>query len=221
MKNKKQTLALLVLLSLLLVCFSGCATLGDTNDGDNSTDDVNDNVNNVTDGVNDNNVNTIIVGTKPSNGGGPVSQYALSATIPERYELSETGIPFSVSYGLKEGTDVNWDGFADIVLKVSNEDGHVVILKALGIGEILKPDYTVKRLWDDSHEQIIGFEYSCTESYALPLSLFSGDSGEIWISLVECNRADPDGSIGAGAGTTFYYTRYGTSIYISTEIQDS
>ena len=217
----KKILSILLLGALLLLCFSGCATLGDTNDGDNSTDAVNDNVNNVTDDVNDNNVNTIIVGTKPSNGGGPVSQYALSATIPERYELSETGIPFSVSYGLKEGTGVNWDCFADIVLKVGNKDGHVVILKALGIGEILKPDYTVKRLWDDNHEQIIGFEYSCTESYALPLSLFSGDSGEIWINLVECSRADPDGPTGAGAGITFYYTRYGTSIYISTEIQDS
>ena len=217
----KKILSILLLGALLLLCFSGCTTLGNTNDGDNSTDAVNDNVNNVTDDVNDNNVNTIIVGTKPSNGGGPVSQYALSATIPERYELSETGIPFSVSYGLKEGTGVNWDCFADIVLKVGNKDGHVVILKALGIGEILKPDYTVKRLWDDNHEQIIGFEYSCTESYALPLSLFSGDSGEIWINLVECNRADPDGPTGAGAGTTFYYTRYGTSIYISTEIQDS
>ena len=217
----KKILSILLLGALLLLCFSGCTTLGNTNDGDNSTDDVNDNVNNVTDGVNDNNVNTIIVGTKPSNGGGPVSQYALSATIPERYELSETGIPFSVSYGVEEGTGVNWDCFADIVLKVGNKDGHVVILKALGIGEILKPDYTVKRLWDDNHEQIIGFEYSCTESYALPLSLFSGDSGEIWINLVECNRADPDGPTGAGAGTTFYYTRYGTSIYISTEIQDS
>ena len=216
----KKILSILLLGALLLLCFSGCTTLGDTNDGDNSTDDVNNNVNNVTDGVNDNNVNTIIVGTKPSNGGGPVSQYALSAKIPERYELSETGIPFSVSYGI-DGTGVNWDCFADIVLKVSNEDGHIVVLKALGIGEILKPDYAVKSLWDDNHEQVIGFEYSCTESYALPLSLFSGDSGQIWISLRECNRADPDGPIGAGAFTTFYYTRYGTSIYISTEIQES
>ena len=215
----KKILSILLLGALLLLCFSGCTTLGDTNDGDNSTDDVNNNVNNVTDGVNDNNVNTIIVGTKPSNGGGPVSQYALSAKIPERYELSETGIPFSVSYGI-DGTGVNWDCFADIVLKVSNEDGHIVVLKALGIGEILQPDYAVQSLWDDNHEQVIGFEYSCTESYALPLSLFSGDSGQIWISLRECNRADLDGLIGAGAFTTFYYTRYGTSIYISTEIQE-
>ncbi|MBQ5893343.1 MAG: hypothetical protein IIW78_03740 [Clostridia bacterium] len=81
----KKILSILLLGALLLLCFSGCATLGDTNDGDNSTDAVNDNVNNVTDGVNDNNVNTIIVGTKPSNGGGPVSQYALSAKIPESY----------------------------------------------------------------------------------------------------------------------------------------
>ena len=43
----KKILSILLLGALLLLCFSGCATLGDTNDGDNSTDDVNDNVNNV------------------------------------------------------------------------------------------------------------------------------------------------------------------------------
>ena len=160
-------------------------------------------------------VNHIILGIDPTSE--PMSQYAISVEIPEKFTLSETYVPISVSYGLLDGTDVNRDSYTDIILKAENKNGHKVILDTLNIEEILKSDYTVKRIWDDNQEWVVGFDYSYTESYTLPLSLFSGDSGQVYISLDECNSADLDGLLGAGAYIVLYYTCNESSISISAE----
>ena len=205
--------------ALLLMCFSGCSIFGDK---DNDGNDLQDNTNksnddgNSTGNINDDHhVNYIIVGSDPS--GDPMSQYAVSVKIPEKYALSEVNIPVWVSYGLIDGTDVDRDSYTDIVLKAENEDGHKVILKTLNIEEILKPDYTVKCIWDDNRKWVVGCEYSYTETYTLPLSLFSGDSGRIYIVLDECNSADFDGLPGARAGILLHYVRNDATITISKE----
>ena len=69
----------------------------------------------------------------------------------------------------------------------------------------------IARIWG------VGFDYSYTESHTLPLSLFSGDSGQVYISLDECNSADLDGLLGAGAYIVLYYTCNESSISISAE----
>ena len=160
-------------------------------------------------------VNHIILGIDPTSE--PMSQYAISVEIPEKFTLSETYVPISVSYGLLDGTDVNRDSYTDIILKAENKNGHKVILDTLNIEEILKSDYTVKRIWDDNQEWVVGFDYSYTESHTLPLSLFSGDSGQVYISLDECNSADLGGLLGAGAYIVLYYTCNESSISISAE----
>ena len=227
-----KIISFVLLGALLLMCFSGCSTLGDKDivSNDNSSQSLNegndlpDNTNtpnddsNSTDNAN-NTINHIIVGIDPSSE--PMSQYAISVKIPEKCALSETHIPISVSYGLLDGTDVNRDSFTNIMLKAESKDGHKVILNTLNIEEILKSDYTVKRIWDDNQESVVGFDYSFTESYMLPLSLFSGDSGQVYISLNECNGADFDGLLGAGVYILLHYVRNDANICISMEIQDS
>lgn len=218
-----------LLCALLIMCFSGCANLGDKDSGPNENNAQNSNEDNIngsnddgnsTDDINNNDLDYIIVETARE--GDPKPQYAMSAKIPKKCTLSEAHMPISLSYGLLYGAGVSGDSYTHIILKaVNKDDGHMVILDTLNIEEILKLDYTVTPLWDNEHKWIVGFDYSYTESCTLPLSLFSGDSGRICISMFEYNSADPDGLRGSGTGVIFYYTRYDTYISVSMEKQDS
>lgn len=173
---------------------------------------------NSTDDINKNNDDYIIVESEIN--GDPASQYAIFAKIPKKYTLTEAHIPISLSYGLFEGTGASWS-YTDIRLIAENKDGYNVILNDFNVKEILNPEYAVKCIWDDDRKWLVGADYTHTELCMLPLSLFPGDSGWVYIRLYEYNSADPDGSHGEEVGIGFYYTRYDTYISFSTEIQGS
>ena len=61
---------------------------------------------------------------------------------------------------------------------------------------------------------VIGFIFTHTEAINLPVSLFSGDSGRIWIGISEHST---DGSLGEGAHVVLYYTKSENSISLFAE----
>ncbi len=238
----------LVLITLLLFCMliTGCRQLDnnpDRTDGDSldngtstgepsnpndseGTDSSNNSFNEETQGStpsqgndnspNNNSVEYIDVGTAASD---VMSSYAISCKLPTEYSTAHVNIPLSISFGLVEGCDADTDLYTDIILRADN-NGDSIIIKEFNIYEILKSEYTVKSIWDENHEWVIGFNYTHTESFDLPLSLFSGDSGQIHIGLYECSNSDPEKtSLGSGAYIILLYTRNETSISISADVR--
>ena len=139
-----RIISFVLLCALLIMCFSGCANLGDKDSGpneNNAQSSNEDNINgsnddgNSTDDINNNDLDYIIVETATD--GDPMSQYAMSAKIPKKCTLSEAHMPISLSYGLLDGTDVSGDSYTHIILRAENKDGHMVILYTLNIVEIL------------------------------------------------------------------------------------
>lgn len=144
--------------------------------------------------------------------------YAISCKIPKEYGTDNTDIPILLSFGLIEGCDADTDRFSEIVLIAENNEGQSVIIKRFNISEILKSEYFVESVWDDNREWIIGFNYTHKESFALPLSLISGASGQIHIGLYECTNADSEvNNFGNGAYIVLNYARNESSISISIE----
>lgn len=239
----------LVLITMLLFCMfiTGCRQLdnnpdrtdGDSLDNGTSTDEPsnpndskendssNNSFNEETQGStpsqgNDNSPNNdsaeyIDVGTAASD---VMSSYAISCKLPTKYSTTHVSIPLSISFGLVEGCDADTDLYTDIILRVDNNDGESIVIKQFNIYEILNSEYTVKSIWDENHEWVIDFNYTHTESFDLPLSLFSGDSGQICIGLYECsNNAPGNTNLGSGAYIILLYTRNETSISISADVR--
>lgn len=155
------------------------------------------------------------IGTQSSD---VMSSYAISCKIPQEYGTDNTDIPILLSFGLVEGCEADTDSYAEIVLKAENNDGQTVIIKRINISEILKTEYLAESVWDENREWVIGFNYSHTESIVLPISLFSGTSGQIHIGLYECSSTDSETmQLGSGAYIVLYYTRNESSITISAE----
>ena len=144
--------------------------------------------------------------------------YAISCKIPTEHSTDNTTIPIILSFGLVEGCDADTDNYSEIVLSAENDEGQTIIIKRINISEILKSEYFVESVWDDNREWIIGFNYTHRESFALPLSLFSGTSGQIHIGLYECSSTDLETmKLGSGAYIVLSYTRNESSISISAE----
>ena len=160
--------------------------------------------------------NFVTIGTAVSD---VMPPYAISCKIPTEYSTDNTNIPIILSFGLVEGCDADTDNYSEIVLRAENDEGQTIIIKRINISEILKSEYFVESVWDDNREWIIGFNYTHKESFALPLSLFSGTSGQIHIGLYECSSVDvEDNRYGSGAYIVLSYTRNESIISISAEV---
>ena len=145
--------------------------------------------------------------------------YAISCKIPTEHSTDNTTIPIILSFGLVEGCDADTDNYSEIVLRAENDEGQTIIIKRINISEILKSEYFVESVWDDNREWIIGFNYTHRESFTLPLSLFSGTSGQIYIGMYECSSTDLETmKLGCGAYIVLSYTCNESSISISAEV---
>lgn len=136
-----------------------------------------------------------------------MSPYAMSCTISVEYETVDGYIPITVSFGLSqycEFDSAHFDYFPDILLQAGNYDDETIItLRRMNTEEITQPEYKVEYVWDEDR-WVIGFIFTHTETVQLPLALFSGSSGRIWIGISEHSN---DGSLGSGAHVVLDYTR--------------
>ena len=136
-----------------------------------------------------------------------MSSYAMSCTIPVEYGTEDGYIPVSLSFGFIEGCELDpahFDYYPEILLKAGNyEDETIITLRRMNTEEITQPEYKVEYVWDDDRMWVIGFIFTHTENIHLPLSLFSGNSGRIWIGISEHSS---DGSLGEGAHVVLDYT---------------
>ena len=145
--------------------------------------------------------------------------YAISCKIPTVYSTDNADIPIILNFGLIEGCYIETEKYSKIMLKAENDENHIIAIKFINIEEIISSEYAVKSIWDENREWIIGFDYSHTESIVLPLSLFSGASGQIHIGLYECSSTDLETmKLGSGAYIVLSYTRNESSISISAEV---
>ena len=131
----------------------------------------------------------------------------MSCTIPVEYGTEDGYIPIFLSFGLIEGCELDpahFDYYPEILLKAGNyDDETIVLLKRINTEDMTQPEYTVECVWDEDRMWVIGFIFPHTETINLPLSLFSGDSGRIWIGISEHSS---DGSLGEGAHVVLDYT---------------
>lgn len=136
-----------------------------------------------------------------------MSHYAMSCTIPVEYGTVSGYIPISLSFGLIEGCELDseyFDYYPEILLEAGNyDDDTIITLRRMNTEEITQPEYKVEDVWDEDRMWVIGFIFTHTETIHLPLSLFSGNSGRIWIGISEHSS---DGSLGEGAHVVLDYT---------------
>lgn len=145
--------------------------------------------------------------------------YAISCKIPTVYSTDNADIPIVLNFGLIEGCYIETEQYSKIMLRAENGKNQIIAIKFINIEEILSSEYAVKSIWDENRKRIIGFDYSHTESIVLPLSLFSGTSGQIHIGLYECSSTDKETmKLGSGAYIVLSYTRNESSISISAEV---
>jgi hypothetical protein len=147
-----------------------------------------------------------------------MSHYAMSCTIPVEYGTEDGYIPITVSLGLSQYCELDsvyFEHFPEILLQAGNYDDETIItLRRMNTEEITQPEYKVEYVWDDDRMWIIGFIFSHTETINLPLTLFSEDSGRIWISITEYSS---NGDMGSGGYVVLYYTKSENSISLFAE----
>ena len=142
-----------------------------------------------------------------------MSHYAMSCTFPVEYGTEDGYIPITVSFGLSQYCELDsvyFEHFPEILLQAGNYDDETIItLSRMNTEEITQPEYKVEYLWDDDRMWVIGFIFTHKETIQLPLELFPGNSGCIWIGISEHSS---DGSLGSGAHVVLAYTRTEDSI---------
>ena len=156
----------------------------------------------------------VIVGTNAS--GEPMSQYALSAKIPAEWNVVNGDIPVSLSFGLIKGCEVTDSTYTHMVLRFENSEEQIYTFKKIDINEINKAEYIVEPVWDENREWVIGYTYTHIEDVILPLSIFSENSGIVWICMSELADGDISfESLGSGAYVALHYNKDGEKIIIS------
>ncbi len=138
-----------------------------------------------------------------------MSQFALSAKLSSEIPLSTNSISVELSYGLLEGCSPGES--TDIRIYAENSKQQTHMISSFPAAQILGPEYTVQCIWDSNREWITGFQFTHSETIELPTSLFSGESGRVWIVLQEYWETD----YGSGASIMLHYTRTENSILIT------
>lgn len=144
-----------------------------------------------------------------------MSSYAMSCTISVEYGIEAGYIPITVSFGLIEGCEPETVYYPEIRFEAGDYEGQTIVFDRINTEDIMKPEYAVECVWDEDRMWIIGFEFTHTETINLPLTLFSEDSGRIWISITEYSS---NGDMGSGAYVVLYYTRSDNSITFSSMV---
>lgn len=132
----------------------------------------------------------------------PIGPFINSCKIATQHNANSAVIPISLSYGMME-TDNS--GETQIVA----ENKETVVLKTLTIEELSAPEYAVELHFDQGY--IASCDYSHTETFYLPIELFSGDSGAVSITWdVQYTGNDHC----SGVPMFFYYERIDNKIII-------
>lgn len=156
----------------------------------------------------------VIVGTNAADE--PMSQYALSAKIPAEWRIANGDIPISLSFGLIKDCEVTDSTYSHILFWFENSAEHFFTFKKISIEEIDKAEYIVEPIWDENREWTIGYTYTHIEDVILPLSIFSENSGIVWICMSELADGDISfESLGSGAYVALHYKKDGEKIIIS------
>ena len=141
--------------------------------------------------------------------------YSVSCVILKEFGVDNDVISIQLSFGLFSSCSVATERYREIVVYAENSEKQIFEIRQFDSMEIEYPEYMVKRLRD---ENLICYavDYAHTESVDLPISLFTGNSGWVWIGLHECSDHGSEQHIlGEGAGIFLCYTRNETSIVIS------
>ena len=146
-------------------------------------------------------------------GGSGTSSEVLSAfvarcKIQKTFSAEDAYIPVEFSFGVVEGCGVGAERYEEAVVFIGSGDEQVFIIRRHSSEELETPEYTAKIVWDEEHKHAIDYEYSHTETINLPLSMFTVDSGRIWIGLHVCTfHGSEQHKRGESGGVWLFYSR--------------
>ena len=137
----------------------------------------------------------------------------MSGKIPKQHKIENGNVVVSVSFGLLTSFGkVDSTTYPYTTFRVAKKNGESVIIRKISTAEFEKPEYRVEEIWDENRQWIIDLIFTHTETIELPLSLFTSDSGLIFVSLIENTS---DGKLGEGQSVKMRYTRTDNVIYFS------
>ena len=128
--------------------------------------------------------------------------------IQKNFSAEDAYISVEFSFGLVDGCGVGEELYEEAVIFMASGDGQDFIIRRHSSEELETPEYTAKIVWDEEHKHAIDYEYSHTETINLPLSMFTGDSGRIWIGLHVCTfHGSEQHKRGESGGVWLFYSR--------------
>ena len=128
--------------------------------------------------------------------------------IQKNFSAEDAYISVEFSFGLVDGCGVGEELYEEAVIFMTSGDGQDFIIRRHSSEELETPEYTAKIVWDEEHKHAIDYEYSHTETINLPLSMFTGDSGRIWIGLHVCTfHGSEQHKRGESGGVWLFYSR--------------
>ena len=140
----------------------------------------------------------------------PRPNYVMSCTISPENTIEDGYIPITISFG--------WiweqpDPFlcSEARLEAGNYKDQTITIDKISHEDFAKQDYFADPIYDKGW-WIIDAVFNHTETINLPLTLFSEDSGRIWIAITECTS---NGERGEGAHVVLGYTRTEESIILT------
>ena len=148
----------------------------------------------------------IIVG--PSVSSDVYCPFVARCKIPNEFSVDDTVVSIEFSFGVVEGCGVDTNRYKEIVVYATNSDEQYFIIRQFSSEEFLQPEYTAKGVWNKDHTNYVDFIYGHKETIDLPLSMFTGDSGRIWIGFHECSHHNSEQhKRGNTGGVWLYYER--------------
>ena len=136
------------------------------------------------------------------------SPFVARCKIQKSFSAGDACIPVEFSFGVVEGCGVDTNRYKEIVVYATNSDEQYFIIRQFSSEEFLQPEYTAKGVWNKDHTNYVDFIYGHKETIDLPLSMFTGDSGRIWIGFHECSHHNSEQhKRGNTGGVWLYYER--------------
>ena len=136
------------------------------------------------------------------------SPFVAHCEIQSEFSAEDVYVSVKFSFGLVEGCGFGSSRFTELIVYMKNIDGEDCIIRQFDSKEFEQPEYAAKPVWNEDHNHIIDFEYSHTETIDIPLSMFSGDSGRIWIGFHACTDHGLEQHIIGDVGGVWLYYEY-------------
>jgi hypothetical protein len=146
--------------------------------------------------------------------GGPGTSVEVSSPfnahceIQSEFSTEDAYVSVEFSFGIAEGCGFGSSRYTEVIVYMKHIDGEDCIIRRFDSKKLEQPEYAVKRVWDENHNHIIDYEYSHTETIDIPLSMFSGDSGRVWIGFHACTYHGLEQHIIGDSGGVWLYYEY-------------